>query len=382
MESICVEFLTVLERLQAKDCYLVVSSQQAMVLQQISVLKGHLKNVVSRQRVSRHLMNIREVLEKVVQDCAPTKYKTFWAKFHVASTTELPTLWEKVRASIETPIDPLTYQAVSRQWVEMLLSRITRSTHDSGEISERIFTPEEEKAIMYASGFVVRRLQRKYVKIDTPSAAEVTETLINLLSGGKYEDDDSRFEDFLEEWFQDVDRGGLSLVNPSAFTLFKCIESVTYMHLQPILEGDQPKDNTVIAAAVCSNEHLQFLWATISLDITTERDSQALLKEMVDLWIKMRGHAITSMIVELYKRQKAKNTKGAKGIRKQLKLSESYYCSSSCTYYKLFLCLLCRLRLSGTVAIVLSESCSCVLIRFPSNDNATINLRLLQLSRY
>ena len=119
-------------------------------------------------------------------------------------------------------------------------------------------------------------------------------------------------------------------MNPSAFTLFKCIQSVTYTHLQPMLEGDQPEDNAVIAAAVCSNEHLQFLWATVSLDIATERDSQALLKEMVDLWIKIRGHAMTSMIVELYKRQKAKNTKGAKGIWKQLKLSESYYFSSSC----------------------------------------------------
>ena len=215
------------------------------------------------------------------------------------------------------------YQAVSRQWGEMLPSRITRNTHDDGKIGKRTFSPEEEKAIMYASGFMVRRLQRKNVKINTPLAAEVTETLINLLSGGKYDDDDSCFEDLLEEWFQDDDRGGLSLVNPSAFTLFKCIESVTYMHLQPILEGDQPKDKTVIATAVCSNEQLQFLWATVSLDIATEGGSQALLREIVDLWIKMRGYAITSMIVELYKRQKAKNTNGAKGIRKQLKLSES-----------------------------------------------------------
>ena len=116
MIFICVEFVTVLECLQAKGyCYLVVSSQQAMVLQQICVLKGPLKNVFSRQRVSRHLINIREILEKVVQDCASAKYKTFWAKFYVVSTTELPTLWGKVRAFIETPIDPLTYQAVSQQ---------------------------------------------------------------------------------------------------------------------------------------------------------------------------------------------------------------------------------------------------------------------------
>ena len=37
MESICTEFSTVLDRLQAKDCYLVVSAQQATVLQQVVV---------------------------------------------------------------------------------------------------------------------------------------------------------------------------------------------------------------------------------------------------------------------------------------------------------------------------------------------------------
>ena len=45
---------------------------------------------------------------------------------------------------------------------------------------------------------MVRSLQRKYIKIDTPLAAEVTEMLINLLSGGKYDGDDC-FEDVLEE---------------------------------------------------------------------------------------------------------------------------------------------------------------------------------------
>ena len=124
-----------------------------------------------------------------------------------------------------------------------------------------------------------------------------------------------------------MDRGGLTLVNPTAFTFFQAIEKVTYRQLECVLQGNQPQHKKVTAAVVCENEHLQFLWATLSLDISSEQNSQALLKEIVEFWIKIRGHSVASMIVESYKQHKAKNVKGAKGIRKQLKLGESlcYY---------------------------------------------------------
>ena len=175
---------------------------------------------------------------------------------------------------------------------------------------------------MYASGFVVRKLLRKYGKIDTTLAAEVTETLLNLLEGGKFEKEDSSFEDFLRDWFQDVDRGGLSLVSPTAFSFFKFIEIVVFKFLQPIMRGKQPACKAHITTAVCHDEHLQFLWSTIAIDITKESDSNLLLQEIVDCWVTIRGHSMTSMVVEMYKKRKAVNTKGSKGIRKQLKLGE------------------------------------------------------------
>ena len=298
MESICTEFSTVLDRLQAKDCYLVVSAQQATVLQQVSAFRRHMEQESSRHIVWGHLRGIRDTLEKVVQDSPSTKFKTFWQNFHVVSTTVLPNLWCNLARSIQASIDALTYQAVSRQWAEMLLPRFSKDSHDNGELFERAFGPEEEKAIMYASGFVVRKLQRKYSTIDTPLAAEITETLMNLLSDGKYTDADSCFEDFLQEWFQDVDRGGLSLVSPSTFTLFKCIESIAYKNLQCMFDHSNDKRDTQsgTVAVVCTNEHVQFLWATISLDISCEQNRQTLLKEIVELWVTMRGHSMASMV--------------------------------------------------------------------------------------
>ena len=92
--------------------------------------------------------------------------------------------------------------------------------------------------------------------------------------------------------------------------------------------NDKRDTQSGTVAVVCTNEHVQFLWATISLDISCEQNSQTLLKEIVELWVTMRGHSMASMVVEAYKRQKAKSTKGAKGIRKQLKLGESsHHCS-------------------------------------------------------
>ena len=186
MDSICVEFLSVLEHIQTKDCYLVVSPQQATVLQQV----GTLRRQVMREPMAAwiYLQDIRKTLQKVVHDSASTKYRTFWQTFHTVSTTELPTLWHNLSQSIQVPIDALTFQAVSRQWGETLLPRTSKASCNSEEIADRVFSPEEEKAIMYASGFVLRKLQRKYATIDTASAAEFTETLVNLQAGGKYTD--------------------------------------------------------------------------------------------------------------------------------------------------------------------------------------------------
>ena len=51
-------------------------------------------------------------------------------------------------------------------WLEELLPNFAKSTRRD---REQQLSPEEEKSIiMYASGFVIRKLHRKYVKIDTP----------------------------------------------------------------------------------------------------------------------------------------------------------------------------------------------------------------------
>ena len=113
---------------------------------------------------------------------------------------------------------------------------------------------------MYASGFVIRKLRRKYVKIFTPLAAEVTETLVNLLKGGRYEDKDTSLDEFLCDWFQDVDRGGLNW-------------SVLLLSFQglPILGA--------------YHDHLKSLWSTVAIDITKESSSDLLLRKVVDCWV-------------------------------------------------------------------------------------------------
>lgn len=54
------------------------------------------------------------------------------------------------------------------------------------------------------------------------------------------------------------------------------------------------------------------------VDIEEEQDALKLLRAIIQLWITMRGLALTSTWMETYKQIHKKNTKSSKGLRKSL----------------------------------------------------------------
>ena len=72
---------------------------------------------------------------------------------------------------------------------------------------------------------------------------------------------------------------------------------------------------------ILQNIDIQFMWSMLAVDINTEDQSDELLSSVVSLWIKIRAHSQASAVMEEYKKSTSINTKGAKGIRKQLKFT-------------------------------------------------------------
>ena len=112
------------------------------------------------------------------------------------------------------------------------------------------------------------------------------------------------------EWITNIDRGGLFHISDDTFCFFKAIEIKT----QECLPGhfrsqssDKSKDSVVI-----DDQDMQCYWHMLALYIIKDEDVAELLHVIVDLWITMRGFALTSSWLEQYKLANKKNVKKSK----------------------------------------------------------------------
>ena len=133
--------------------------------------------------------------------------------------------------------------------------------------------------------------------------------------------DDSSFYQYTLEWTESLSRGGLFLISDSTFMFFKAVEVKTQEllpeHLSRSSHAHANKDTLI--KAITDDDNVQFYWCILAIDIY---DTAELLQMIVEMWVVMRGFALTSMWMEEYKRATAKNVKKGKSLRKGLKTSE------------------------------------------------------------
>ena len=123
--------------------------------------------------------------------------------------------------------------------------------------------------------------------------------------------DESSFLSYTLEWSS---RGGLFEMNDEAYRLFKEIEMKMQKQLLSILESSLslPGKRELVIDAVAGDDDVQFLWVLLSCDITDE-DAICLLKEIIGLWLTIRGFFIAGTWLEEYKK-KAAGTRKTKGV--------------------------------------------------------------------
>ena len=50
-----------------------------------------------------------------------------------------------------------------------------------------------------------------------------------------------------------------------------------------------------------ADDDVQFYWSLLSIDVDTEDNAACLLKEIVELWLTIRGFSIAGQWLEIYK---------------------------------------------------------------------------------
>jgi len=73
--------------------------------------------------------------------------------------------------------------------------------------------------------------------------------------------------------------------------------------------------------SACSNEDVLFHWDILTASLSLDGRS-ALLRDYAQLWVTIRVHAFTKMVLEEYKHEKQVTTAKAKPLRASLKKSD------------------------------------------------------------
>ncbi len=70
--------------------------------------------------------------------------------------------------------------------------------------------------------------------------------------------------------------------------------------------------------SISSDANVQWYWTLASKSINSPEDAEWLLKEIVKLFVTVRGFSIAANWMELYKTEEKKTSKKSTGLRKQL----------------------------------------------------------------
>ena len=132
-------------------------------------------------------------------------------------------------------------------------------------------------------------------------------------------DHESDLLGYTKSWIEKVNRGGLFPLNDETFYLFIEIEKKVNLLLpQHIIGSNSCKNIGTLLDEILRNKEIQFRWAIEAVNIESEEQSQALLKEIVNLWTAIRGFSIAAVWMETYKEATKETTQKSTGLRKHL----------------------------------------------------------------
>ena len=114
---------------------------------------------------------------------------------------------------------------------------------------------------------------------------------------------------------------GTILLNDNTFSFFIEVEkNVRVLLPQHILRTDTSKDTfrSALLEEIARKDDVQFYWILLSHNIEDIKRSEALLTEVVNLSVTIRGFSMAASWLEEYKRLNQTTTTKATGLRKSI----------------------------------------------------------------
>ena len=201
-----------------------------------------------------------------------------WAAYHsIRVSEEFVSLWKVFLQESGSNAKPILYQTVTdKLFAKCIQFHCCIAPH--GPETENL-TYEEESAVRYAAGYVLRATRKKILKSAHPKKNEMIELIDELAQSSDIDDDLSC------NWLSLVDRGGLIHISDDLYQVFVAVELEvrSFFRIEKAHELT-PSNEEKILQSVLSNEDVLFFWCLVSSNFSDEL-SKAVLNYIVQLWI-------------------------------------------------------------------------------------------------
>ena len=167
------------------------------------------------------------------------------------------------------------------------------------------------------SGFIPHKLLRKYRLADSSKSRAFCFQLKQLWDNFSSTDDSFRMDS--EAWLRRINHGSLFVISDDAFTFFIAIEKRLCDTL-PTMLVKQNVSVDHVKVEILQEKAVMALWTDVTRD-ADESMRDELLREIVSLFVTIRGFSVVASWLEQYKREKSLIVSRSRGIRKSLNKS-------------------------------------------------------------
>lgn len=262
-------------------------------------------------------VDILKSSEKASKKSITSRRLSMWKSFHsLVVSKKYKESWisllNGLNIDVHTPI-----AIVSQHLAEVLLENVIVQKlrpHTEADSHYDKLSTDEEQAVRYSSGFIVRSLKKKFARLVLSDSSKYIEVLDKMYALEDCTSDNG--EDFLQytkEWLSQIDRGGLYKVTDETYLLFHWMELTTRKYLK----GQKIEIDEALDEIICS-ENVMMCWSLICGGDMEEDESDKLLNKIAELWITVRGFSYAGNLFEQYKCAKKDSVK-KKSLRKTLR---------------------------------------------------------------
>ena len=287
-----------------------------------TILKWATVNVSLVQHHAEALiMRLKHFLKQ--QPVTKSLREKVWVNLYQYSTsTEYHQLWNSLTANAQASPSPILYFFITHHILcELLKNEFPLVSVGQSELSTQVnISVDEEAALKYVGGYIVRSLMKKINRKHHSLKAKMILALQSFCENSHHDDSREMDEETVEDldWVSLCDRGGLYHVRTEFHCFLYSVEMVVKKIISNLREM-KTGFTSRLENNVKQDVDVLFWWEILCAVVNVENDAACeLLSEVVQHYVVVRGFAFTSKWMEQYKVNNKKNLQKSKGLRKKL----------------------------------------------------------------